>query len=129
MHAVWLRLRADVRHRWPGVVGVGLLVGLAGAVVLTAAAGATNPDRRMFRDVDRPRVIRGRMPHLDRADEIVISDVAARPGWGPQATAEDLRACRRGADRQRVEERVMHRMLLPATRAGRTRPALDLRTE
>ncbi len=150
MGAVWMRVRADLRHRWLGVVGVGLLVGLAGAVVLTAAAGArrtdstlarvardtraadvlvnpdenpdpaawkavdrlpeveasaevvglpggaldargdldpafayaaivaANPDGRLFRDVDRPRVIRGRMPHLDRADEIVVSDVAAR---------------------------------------------------
>ncbi len=150
MPAVWLRLRADLRYRWLGVVGVGLLVGLAGAVVLTAAAGArrtgstlarvardshaadvlvnpdenpnsaawkavdrlpeveasaeivglpgglldargdldlafayaaivaANPDGRLFRDVDRPHLLRGRMPHLDRADEIVVSDVAAR---------------------------------------------------
>ncbi len=40
MSAVLMRLRADIRERVLGVVGVALLVGLAGAVVLAAAAGA-----------------------------------------------------------------------------------------
>jgi hypothetical protein len=144
-----MRLRADLRQRMLGVVGVALLVAIAGAVVLTAAAGArrtastlarveretraadllvnpdanpdpaawkqvdtlpevaavatvlglgggpldangdldmgaaysaiiaANPDGRLFRDVDRPHLLRGRYPHLDRADEILVSEFAA----------------------------------------------------
>ncbi len=150
MGAVGMRLRADVRHRWLGVVGVTLLVGLAGAVVFTAAAGArrtsttitrisqathaadvlvnpdetppagkwssldtlpgveatasleglfggpldangqldlgflyesiiaSNPDGRVFRDVDNPHLVAGRFPRPDRADEVAVNDVAAR---------------------------------------------------
>ena len=33
-------MRADLRHRWPGALLLGLLIGLAGAVVVTGVAGA-----------------------------------------------------------------------------------------
>jgi hypothetical protein len=36
----WLTLRAQLRQRWRSMAGLALLLGLAGAVVLTAAAGA-----------------------------------------------------------------------------------------
>src|SRR5690242_3980688 len=44
MTALWLRLRAELRHRWGGVLALGLVAGLAGAAVLTAAAGAHRTD-------------------------------------------------------------------------------------
>src|ERR1700733_2805290 len=40
----WLALRADVRRRWRALVSLALLIGLAGGVVLTAAAGARRTD-------------------------------------------------------------------------------------
>jgi FtsX-like permease family len=44
MATVWLVLRADVRRQWRALLGLVLLLGLAGGVVLTAAAGARRTD-------------------------------------------------------------------------------------
>jgi ABC-type antimicrobial peptide transport system permease subunit len=44
MATVWLALRADVRRQWRALLGLVLLLGLAGGVVLTAAAGARRTD-------------------------------------------------------------------------------------
>src|SRR5260221_4938120 len=38
--AIWLRLRAEWRVRWRGVLALALLAGIAGGVVVAAAAGA-----------------------------------------------------------------------------------------
>ncbi len=40
MEALWLLLRAESRQRWRPMLGLALLLGVVGAVVLTAAAGA-----------------------------------------------------------------------------------------
>ena len=40
MALAWLALRAQLRQRWRAMTGLALLLGLAGGVVLTAAAGA-----------------------------------------------------------------------------------------
>jgi hypothetical protein len=44
MATVWLRLRADIRLRWRALLNLALLLGVAGGVVLTAAAGAHRTD-------------------------------------------------------------------------------------
>jgi hypothetical protein len=44
MGTVLLRLRADLRTRWRGLLGLALLLGLIGGVALTAAAGARRTD-------------------------------------------------------------------------------------
>jgi hypothetical protein len=44
MATVRLWLRADTRQRWRALLGLALLLGLAGGVVLTAAAGARRTD-------------------------------------------------------------------------------------
>src|SRR6516162_7056558 len=44
MTALWLRLRADLRHRWRALLGLALLLGVIGGVVLAAAAGARRTD-------------------------------------------------------------------------------------
>ena len=44
MATVWLALRADMRRKWRALVSLALLFGLAGGVVLTAAAGARRTD-------------------------------------------------------------------------------------
>jgi ABC-type antimicrobial peptide transport system permease subunit len=44
MGSVWLSLRADFRLRWRPLAALALLLGLIGAVVLTAAAGARRTD-------------------------------------------------------------------------------------
>jgi hypothetical protein len=49
MVAVWLRFRADVRrHGWALIV-LGVLLGIAGGVVMTAAAGARRTDSTLSR--------------------------------------------------------------------------------
>jgi putative ABC transport system permease protein len=72
----------------PDVAGVAAIDGLSGGrldasgnidqlfSLKTILAG--NPDGRLFQDVEAPRVIAGRTPRLDRADEIEVSEVAAR---------------------------------------------------
>jgi hypothetical protein len=44
MAPVWFALRAGMRHRWRALVSLALLLGLAGGLVLTAAAGARRTD-------------------------------------------------------------------------------------
>jgi hypothetical protein len=44
MATVWVMLRAGVRVRWRGLLGLALLAGLVGAIVITAAAGARRTD-------------------------------------------------------------------------------------
>jgi len=44
MAPVWFTLRAGMRRRWRALVSLALLLGLAGGVVLTAAAGARRTD-------------------------------------------------------------------------------------
>jgi FtsX-like permease family len=44
MATVWLAPRADVRRKWRALLSLALLLGLAGGVVLTAAAGAQRTD-------------------------------------------------------------------------------------
>jgi heme/copper-type cytochrome/quinol oxidase subunit 2 len=44
MAPVWFALRAGTRRRWRALVSLALLLGLAGGVVLTAAAGARRTD-------------------------------------------------------------------------------------
>jgi ABC-type antimicrobial peptide transport system permease subunit len=44
MDTLWLALRSDLRRQWRTLVSLALLLGLAGGVVLTAAAGARRTD-------------------------------------------------------------------------------------
>jgi hypothetical protein len=44
MDTLWLTLRSDLRRKWRALVSLALLLGLAGGVVLTAAAGARRTD-------------------------------------------------------------------------------------
>ena len=44
MDTLWLALRADLRRNWRALLSLVLLLGLAGGVVLTAAAGARRTD-------------------------------------------------------------------------------------
>jgi hypothetical protein len=44
MDTLWLALRADLRRKWRALVSLALLIGLAGGVVLTAAAGTRRTD-------------------------------------------------------------------------------------
>ncbi|MGZ4188877.1 MAG: hypothetical protein ACXVD2_03380, partial [Actinomycetota bacterium] len=44
MTAVWLRARAELRARWRASLGLALVIGLAGGLVVAAAAGARRQD-------------------------------------------------------------------------------------
>ena len=55
MAPAWLTLRADLRQRWPSMLGLVLLIGLVSGVVLTAAAGARRTDTAYPRFLSRSR--------------------------------------------------------------------------
>jgi ABC-type antimicrobial peptide transport system permease subunit len=44
MGAVWLRLRAELRHQWRAWLALAVLLGVIGGIALTAAAGARRTD-------------------------------------------------------------------------------------
>ncbi|TMK53509.1 MAG: hypothetical protein E6G59_05480, partial [Actinobacteria bacterium] len=44
MSAVWMRARAELRARWRSSLGLALVIGLAGGLVIGAAAGARRQD-------------------------------------------------------------------------------------
>ena len=60
MATVWLALRADVRRRWRALVSLALLLGLAGGVVLIAAAGARRTDTAYPAAAELGERLRGR---------------------------------------------------------------------
>ena len=49
MAAVWMRVRAELRTHWAGMVGLVLLTGVAGGAVMTAAEGARHTDSTLAR--------------------------------------------------------------------------------
>ena len=53
MAAVWMRFRAELRARWPALLAVALLVGLAGGAALAALAGARRTDTAFDRLVKK----------------------------------------------------------------------------
>src|SRR5207248_6453219 len=68
MGAVWLRLRAELRHQWRVWLALAVLLGVIGGIALTAAAGARRTDTAY------PRFLR----HSHAADLLVT---AARSGF------------------------------------------------
>jgi FtsX-like permease family/MacB-like periplasmic core domain len=56
VNAVWFRFRAELRTRWRAWLGLGLLVGVAGGVVIALVAGARRTDSAYsrLRDAQRP---------------------------------------------------------------------------
>src|SRR5438045_8369401 len=55
MAAAWFRLRADIRSRWREIVGVALLLGVAGGVVIASGAGARRTATALHRIVASQR--------------------------------------------------------------------------
>jgi hypothetical protein len=55
MPAVWLRSRAELRARWPALLALTLLVGIAGGAVLAALAGARRTSSSYDRFVEESR--------------------------------------------------------------------------
>jgi FtsX-like permease family len=99
MAAVWVRARAELRHRWRATLLLAVLVGLAGGVVLAAVAGARRTDSAMdrFLAYNRPMnvavagpnfaVVR-RLPHVADADEgAYLALTPSTPSGGPDTGA------------------------------------------
>ena len=55
MGAIWYRARSELRRRWAGTLVLAVLVGVAGAAVLTAVAGARRTDTALDRFVEYHR--------------------------------------------------------------------------
>jgi len=75
--AVRFRLRAELRTKWKSVVALALLVGVAGAVVLAAIAGARRTDDAFARMLRETRA----------ADVLVNPDFGNDSGLDPRAVA------------------------------------------
>jgi putative ABC transport system permease protein len=71
MAAAWLALRAGLRSRWRPLLALALLLGVAGGVVLTAAAGARRTDTAY------PRLLRS----ANAAQLLVIGSQYSPPGY------------------------------------------------
>jgi ABC-type antimicrobial peptide transport system permease subunit len=82
MDTLWLALRSDLRHRWRALVSLALLLGLAGGVVLTAAAGARRTDTAY------PRLLNwANAAQLDVTAGAVVPSYFAALARLPQVTA------------------------------------------
>src|SRR5436189_1461708 len=68
MGAVWLRLRAELRQQWRGLLALAVLLGVIGGIALTAAAGARRTDTAY------PRFLR-----QSHAADLMVQP--ARPGF------------------------------------------------
>jgi hypothetical protein len=78
MGAVWLRLRAELRGQWRGLLALAVLLGVIGGIALTAAAGARRTDTAY------PRFLR-----QSRAAGLMVQPALS------MATSAPLPACRR----------------------------------
>jgi len=105
MSAVWMRVRNEIGSRWRSLVGLGLLAGLLGGVVMTAAAGARRTDsayERFLADARAPEVSVGsdlssvnsgdlakvaRLPQVAQAREFVYMNYGARTKSGKEFSA------------------------------------------
>ena len=77
---VTLLVRTDLRRRWSAVVVLSLLLGVAGAFVLTAATGARRADTSLARLVDRTEMWDVAIDVDYPAFQDVMADVGAHPG-------------------------------------------------
>lgn len=76
--AWWLLVGADLRRRWPTVVALTMLVGLAGTFVVTAATGARRADSALERFLDATEMWDGSIEVDFPATDAVVADVAAQ---------------------------------------------------
>ena len=129
MGAVWLRLRAELRHQWRAWLALAVLLGVIGGIALTAAAGARRTDTAYPRFLRaQPRRAAGRVPGAVRVRRLfprrrppaggvvvgirgVPADVPAGPGrvavLGPD---------RRGQPRRRAKASALDRVKVLAGR-------------
>ena len=112
MATVWLALRADVRRRWRALVSLALLLGLAGGVVLTAAAGARRTDTAY------PRLL-----SWANASQVEVTSRRARSGVLRRASP--AAAGRGGGDGESVHRRAAGTARPARQPGGGARPAPD----
>ncbi len=139
MWAVWFRTRAEFRARWRAWAGLALLVGLAGGVVLAAAAGARRTQTaypRMVAKTHDADVLLGaehtglagfyddvaRLPAVTGIGQVagvnlVVVDTAGKPDLVDDPTANAS-----------VDDRFAYRIFRPNLLAGRL-PRPDRPTE
>jgi len=80
MAAIWMRFRAELRARWPALLAVALLVGLAGGAALAAFAGARRTDTAFGRLVKKTEAWDVLVnPDIGSASKLNDHDVAALP--------------------------------------------------
>lgn len=77
---VWLLVRTDLRRRWSAVVVLSVLLGVAGAFVLTAATGARRADTSLPRLLDRTEMWDVAIDVDYPAFQDVMADVDTHPG-------------------------------------------------
>jgi hypothetical protein len=135
MGPVWLGMRAELRLRWPAMVGLALLLGLVAGVALTAAAGARRTETaypRLLRWANAAQVdvmpysgeptpayfaAMARLPEVASISTAVLYNVVLPARHGPpqtlvQTLASPDRALGASADRVKI---LQGRMFGPAS--------------
>ena len=79
MTAVWMRFRSELRSRWLGWLAVAVLAGIAGGLVLTAAAGARRTHSVLARHLAAYRFPDAKFGMVKNRPENSNSESYARP--------------------------------------------------
>src|SRR5687767_9681246 len=79
MSAVWMRALHDLRSRWRGAIVLALLLGVAGGVIMTAAAGARRTASAYDRLLERSKAFDVEVQITGEAEPQVLDRVAALP--------------------------------------------------
>lgn len=79
MPAVWMRAQHELRHRWRGAIVLALLLGVAGGVIMTAAAGARRSASAFDRLLESSKAFDVEVQITGEAGPEVLDQVAALP--------------------------------------------------
>jgi ABC-type lipoprotein release transport system permease subunit len=80
VNAVWARLRSELRSRVAALIGLGLLIGITGGVVMTAAEGARRTESAYPRFVEAQRAMDFFVTAESVASRSVLDRIPSLPG-------------------------------------------------
>jgi hypothetical protein len=79
MGAVWMRAKNDLRARWRGALVLAVVIGVAGGIVMTAAAGARRTRSSYERLLERSRAYEIEVQNVGDDDPAILDTVGKLP--------------------------------------------------